>query len=236
MKRYLKLSVLIGFALLVGSPYVLPAASSPKVDKLTSVDWWRSKVKSQITASAGKRYSGCVFGDSISSGLGNTLGQSNFNFAVGGMSSVSLLEQLKQLKAGNVQCQKAVIAIGTNDAMFSIGDTTFKNNLRQIVTLSRGLGASEITLIPAFYSTVEASHNPEVAGTLDRVDEISTLIRQVAAEQDVKLLNNELQPLFRDRSLKEELTFDGVHLNDSGKGIYRQVLLGIFNNSAVSSR
>ncbi|MBE9009993.1 SGNH/GDSL hydrolase family protein [Pseudanabaenaceae cyanobacterium LEGE 13415] len=236
MKRSFKLSLLLGFALLVSSPAVLPAISSPKVDKLPTVDWWRSKVKSQIAASAGKRYNGCVFGDSISSGLGNTLGQLNYNFAMGGMSSVSLLEQLKQLKIGNVQCQKAVIAIGTNDAMFSISDRAFKNNLHQIVTLTRTLGASEITLIPAFYSTVEASYNPDVAGTLDRVDEISELIRQVATEQDVKLVGDEIQPLFRDRSLKQEVTFDGVHLNDSGKAIYRKVLLNLLNNSTVSSR
>lgn len=235
MKRYLKLGILLGFALLVVSP-LLPAISSPKVDKLPITDWWRSNLKSQITASAGKQYNGCVFGDSISSGLGNTLGRSNYNFAMGGMSTVSLLEQLKQLKAGNVRCQKAVIAIGTNDAMFAISDRTFRNNLRQIVTLSRGLGASDITLIPAFYSTVEASHNPDLAGTIKRVDQISGLIQQVAKEQDIRLLKNQIQPLFRDRSLKQELTSDGVHLNDNGKAIYRQVLLNLLNNSDVSSR
>lgn len=235
MKRYLKLGLLFGFTLLASSPCILPAVSSPKVDKLPSVDWWRSKVRSQITASVGKQYGGCVFGDSISSTLGNTLGQANYNFAMGGMSTVSLLEQLKQLKASNIQCRKAVIAIGTNDAMYSISDRDFKNNLRQIVTLTRGLGASEITLLPAFYSTVEASQNPNVAGTIERVDEISDLIRQVAADQDVKIRGDEIQALFRDRSLREDLTIDGVHLNDSGKTIYRRVLLGIFN-SAVSSR
>lgn len=236
MKRYFKLSLLIGAALLVSSPCVLPAVSSPRTDGLSSVNWWRSKVKSQITASGGRRYGGCVFGDSISSALGNSLGGSNYNFAMGGMSTVSLLEQLKQLKAGNVQCQKAVIAIGTNDAMYTISNTSFKNNLKQIVTLSRGLGASEITLIPAFYSTVEASQNPDMAGTLDRVDEISALIRQVAAEQDVQIVTDELQPLFRDRALKGELTIDGVHLNDSGKRLYRRVLVNILNSADVSSR
>lgn len=242
MKRFLGLGYFIGFALLVGSPCVLPAVSSPnansssRVDKLPSVDWWRSKVNSQISASAGKRYGGCVFGDSISSGLGNTLGQSNYNFAMGGMSTVSLLEQLKQLKAGNVQCERVVIAIGTNDAMFAIRDRDFKNNLRQIVTLSRGLGASEITLLPAFYSTFEASQNPDAAGTIDRVDQISALIRQVAAEQDVNLLAGGIPALYRNRSLKEELTSDGVHLNESGKNVYRQVLVNLLGDSAVSSR
>lgn len=235
MKRYLRLGFLFAFTLLASSPCILPAVSSPKVDKLPSVDWWRSKVRSQITASVGKQYSGCVFGDSISSTLGNSLGQANYNFAMGGMSTVSLLEQLKQLKASNIQCQKAIIAIGTNDAMYSISDSAFKNNLRQIVTLTRGLGASEITLLPAFYSTVEASQNPNVAGTIDRVDEISELIRQVAAEQDVKLRSEDIQALFRDHSLRDDLTIDGVHLNAPGKSIYRQALLNIFN-SAVSSR
>ncbi|WNZ45699.1 SGNH/GDSL hydrolase family protein [Leptolyngbya boryana CZ1] len=235
MKRVLKIGLLFGFTLLASSPCVLPAVSSPKVDKLPSVDWWRSKVSSQITASTGKRYTGCVFGDSISSGLGNSLGQSNYNFAMGGMSTVSLLEQLKQLKAGNIQCQKVIVAIGTNDAMYSINNVDFKNNLRQIVTLTRGLGASEITLLPAFYSTVEASKNPNVAGTLDRVDEINTLIRQVGTEQDVTVRIDVIQPLFRDRALRGDLTLDGVHLNDSGKRIYRQALLDLLN-SAVSSR
>lgn len=235
MKRVLKIGLLFGFTLLASSPCVLPAVSSPKVDKLPSVDWWRSKVSSQITASTGKRYTGCVFGDSISSGLGNSLGQSNYNFAMGGMSTVSLLEQLKQLKAGNIQCQKVIVAIGTNDAMYSINNVDFKNNLRQIVTLTRGLGASEITLLPAFYSTVEASKNPNVAGTLDRVDEINTLIRQVGTEQDVTVRIDVIQPLFRDRSLRDDLTIDGVHLNNSGKSIYRQALLNLLN-SAVSSR
>jgi lysophospholipase L1-like esterase len=235
MKRYLKIGLLFGFTLLASSPSILPAVSSPKVDKLPSVDWWRSKVGSQITASAGKRYTGCVFGDSISSGLGNSLGQWNYNFAMGGMSTVSLLEQLKQLKSGNIQCQKVIVAIGTNDAMYSISNVDFKNNLRQIVTLTRGLGASEITLLPAFYSTVEASENPNVAGTLDRVDEINTLIRQVGKDQDVTVRTDVIQPLFRDRALRDDLTVDGVHLNGSGKSIYRQALLNLLN-SDVSSR
>lgn len=235
MQRCFRLGLFFGLTLLAGSPWILPGRAASRVDKLPSVDWWQSKVRSQIAASVGKRYSGCVFGDSISSMLGNTLGEANYNFAIGGMSTVSLLEQLKQLKFANIQCQRAVIAIGTNDAMYSISDRDFKNNLRQIVTLTRGLGATDITLLPAFYSTVAASENPNVAGTLERVDEISALIRQVAVEQDAKLQSDEIQALFYDHSLREDLTSDGVHLNDPGKRIYRQVLLNIFD-SAVSAR
>jgi lysophospholipase L1-like esterase len=55
---------------------------------------------------------------------------------MGGMSSVSLLTQLRQLKAANVQCQKVVIAIGTNDAMYNISNNAFRNNLRQSIDIA----------------------------------------------------------------------------------------------------
>ncbi len=235
MRHGFKLSLLTALVLLIASSGVYSAASAPRVDKLPSVGWWRSKIQSQANAHANRRYNGCLFGDSISSGLGNTLGQSTANFAIGGLSSVSLLEQLKRLKAANVQCQKAVIAIGTNDAMYAISNFAFKRNLHQIITLVRTMGTNDITVLPAFYSTIEASQDPDVAGSLDRVDQISSMIQQVAEQEDVPLVATDLQPLFRDHSLKAELTFDGVHLNNDGKRIYRQLIIKLFN-SAVSSR
>jgi lysophospholipase L1-like esterase len=97
------------------------------------------------------------------------------------------------------------------------------------------MGANNITILPAFYSTVPASQDPKMAGTLDRVDEISNLIRQVAFEKRVAIVNDELQPFWRDRSLKEELTMDGVHLNEAGRKIYRQVVRKLLSDT-VSSR
>ncbi|MGV0023947.1 SGNH/GDSL hydrolase family protein [Phormidesmis priestleyi] len=193
-------------------------------------DRWRPQVQAQADTSQ-QQYAGCLFGDSISSGLGNSLGNGFANFGVGGLSSVSLLDQLKALTSMDVQCQKVIIAIGTNDAWNSIQDDVFVNNLKQAVSLARQMGATQITLIPAFYSTVAASHNPSIAGTLDRVDEINQLVQKVAVSEKVAIVTSELRPLYSQRSLKKELTFDGVHLNDKGKKIYRQVVLKIFTNS-----
>ena len=51
----------------------------------------------------GKQYYGCIFGDSISAGVGNTLGHNTYNFAVGGLSSTSLVEQLKNLSSNECE-------------------------------------------------------------------------------------------------------------------------------------
>jgi lysophospholipase L1-like esterase len=132
MQQYFKIGALTPFVLGMASFGVISAASLPRTDKLPAAAWWRD----QVNATRDRQLSGCLFGDSISSGLGNTLGRSTFNFAMGGMSSVSLLTQLRQLKAANVQCQKVVIAIGTNDAMYNISNNAFRNNLRQSIDIA----------------------------------------------------------------------------------------------------
>lgn len=198
-------------------------------DKLGELDWWRSKVKAQAQSSQSQRFHGCLFGDSISSELGNPLSKDIANFAMGGLSTVSLLEQLKTLKAANVQCQNVMIEIGTNDAWYAIRNDEFVSNLEQIIVLTRSMGASQVTLTPAFYSTLEASRNPNVAGTVERVEEINALIRQVADIESVALVDEGLEPLFDDRSLRADLTFDGVHLNENGKKLYKKVVVKILD-------
>ena len=176
-----------------------------------------------------QQYQGCIWGDSISSALGNSLGEQNFNFAIGGMISVSLLEQLKTLMPNNFKCEKAVIAIGTNYAMYGISDEAFVKNLKDAIALLRLMGTQQIILIPAFYSTVKASYETNLAGTITRVDEINALIYQVSASENVKIEADGIQALFKDRALNESLTIDGVHLNPKGSDIYSQVLSTILN-------
>lgn len=202
-------------------------------DQVSSTPWWQNSVKRQITLTKDKHYEGCLFGDSISSGVGNTLGKHNFNFAIGGMSTVSLIEQLRRLSPTHVKCQKAIIAIGTNDAMYNISDDMFISNLEKAIALLRAMGIQQIFLIPAFYSTVAASYDPTLAGTLSRVDEVNDLIRQVAASENIVVEAEGIQALFKNQSLKESLTTDGVHLNPEGIKIYRQALLKILNSPAA---
>lgn len=197
----------------------------PPDDQLPKILAWQTLVEYQEIVSQGQQYQGCLFGDSISSGLGNSLGEHRFNFAIGGMSTVSLVEQLQRLVARQVRCQTVVIAIGTNDAWYHIDKEPFKQNMTQIVTLVRSLSAKHVYVLPAFYSTVAASQKPELAGSLQRVEEINTWLGDVVVEQHVPLEVTALKPLFEQKALKETLTTDGVHLNAIGQEIYRNALL-----------
>ena len=205
------------------------------VDDFCALSRWRNKVKAQATADKGKQYNGCLFGDSISSGIGNTLGEHNFNFGRGGLSSVSLVKQLKLLNSAKVKCNRAIIAVGANDALYKTSDNLFIKNMRQAISLVRAMGATQVTLLPAFYSTIAASHDPTKAGSIQRVEEINALIRQVAKTERVPIENKGINLLYRNQSLKENLTFDGVHLNDNGKKIYRQVLLKMLSTKSLNT-
>jgi len=201
----------------------------PPSDRLSSTPFWQTQVEYQATANHHKQLQACVFGDSISAGLGDTLGAQTYNFAIGGMSTVSLIEQLNRLVAEQVKCQKVVIAIGTNDAWYTLSDEQFLQNLHEVIALTRELEPSQIVLLPAFYSTLAASKNINLAGPIPRVEAINQLIRQVAAAENIPVNSAVLEPLFEGQVLKENLTTDGVHLNTAGLEIYRQALFKILN-------
>jgi lysophospholipase L1-like esterase len=201
----------------------------PPIDRLPTIPVWQTLVQYQAAASQGESYQGCLFGDSISSGLGNSLGENRFNFAAGGMSTVSLIPQLEALVAKKLHCQTTIIAIVTNDAWYDIDDQQFEQNMIEIITQVRSLRAEHIYILPAFYSTLAASRNPKMAGTIQRVDEINQLLKKVATEQGVPIEDKSLEPLFEQKTLKKSLTGDGIHLNTAGKAIYRKALLQLFD-------
>jgi lysophospholipase L1-like esterase len=87
------------------------------------------------------------------------------------------------------------------------------------------MGAQRIAMIPAFYSTVEASHDPSLAGPLHRVNRINGLIEKIAAQEKIVVMKDGLEGLFEGQTLKQTLTTDGVHLNPEGETIYRAALL-----------
>lgn len=202
----------------------------PAHDRLAMIPAWQTWVQYQAIANQRRQYQGCLFGDSISSSL--DIGEHRFNFAIGGMSSVSLVEQLQTLVAQQIQCQTVILAIGTNDAWYQIDNEQFKQNMTRIITLVRSLSPKRISVLPAFYSTIAASQNPALAGSIGRVEEINTLLKQVAAQQQVPLKSAALEPLFEQKALKQSLTTDGVHLNVAGQELYRTILLQLLANNS----
>ncbi|PHM11748.1 lysophospholipase [Nostoc sp. 'Peltigera malacea cyanobiont' DB3992] len=203
------------------------SADAPPKDDVSSSPLGKVALQYQTLAAQDKQFSGCLFGDSISAGLGNTLGSGTFNFGLNGLSTISLLEQLKSLIPTKVKCEKAIIAIGGNDALYKISDELFSKNLQEAIALLRTMATKEIFLIPAFYSTVAASSDPKVAAPRSRVEQINVLINQVAETEKVPVAAAGLAPLYENNVLKENLTSDGDHLNAEGLKIYRQALLQI---------
>lgn len=240
-------TLLLGLALAVGNcilalqpsgaaPAIAPNPSSPAParDNLNNIPWWQVAVNYQVTATGNRQFQACLFGDAMSAELGNTLGEGTFNFALGGMSTTSLLIQLQRLVTANVQCSQVIIAIGTNDAWYGHEDQRFTQQLQQAIALGRKMGASQITLIPAFYATIAASQNVNLAGPLSRVDQINALMQQVATVEKVAIAADGIQALYQDRALNPDFSVDGVHLNDAGRKIYRQALLKILQPATAT--
>lgn len=197
-------------------------------DTLSSSSWWLDEVDYQLYLTKNTQINACIWGDSITSELGNTMGQDTFNFALPGMSTISLIEQLKLLTAAKVKCNTSIIAIGTNDAGYRINDPQFVNNMQEIIrTVRTKMNTQKVVLIPAFYSTIEASHDITLAGSLERVKSIQALTRQVAATDKLLIVEKEIQPLYEGTVLKDKVTTDGVHLDSEGRQIYRRALLKI---------
>ncbi len=217
---------------ILSNPNLYPTSSEvPPKDTLSSTLLWQLEVQYQILATQGKQYEGCLFGDSITAELGNSLGNRTFNFALDGLSTISLVEQLKLLRATPAKCQTTIIAIGGNDAWYGLSDELFSQKLKQSIALARTMGTQQIYLIPAFYSTVEASLDPNIAAPLKRVKEINSLINQVAATEKITVESEGIQSLYENNALKENLTSDGDHLNAEGLKIYRTSLIKILNSS-----
>ncbi|MEG5057694.1 GDSL-type esterase/lipase family protein [Microcoleus sp. A2-C5] len=232
--KFRLISAVLALLLSAYIPFRVLANPQPSGDTVSSALWWQVSVYNQVQQIKDRQYQGCVWGDSISSALGDSLGSENFNFAIGGMSSVSLLEQLKLVVPQGFTCEKSILAIGTNDAMYGISDEQFVSNLKEAIAIMRSLGTKKIILIPAFYSTLAASYNPKSAGTIARVDEINVLIDQVATAENLTVESSGIQALFQEKALNGDLTKDGVHLNAKGLDIYRKVLLNILNSSSVT--
>ncbi|MGI8503639.1 MAG: alpha/beta hydrolase [Hassallia sp.] len=196
-------------------------------DNLSSSPFWQLELQYQVFAIEGKQFSGCLFGDSISAQLGSTLGQGNFNFGINGLSSISLVEQLQRLTPTKVKCEKTIIAVGGNDALYELTDEEFSKSLKEAIALVRTSGTKQIFLIPAFYSTVAASKDPSLAAPLPKVEQINAVMNQVAASENVPVVAQGVAPLYENNVLKDNFTTDGDHLNAEGLKIYRQALLNI---------
>ena len=80
--------------------------------------------------------------------------------------------------------------------------------MAESIALARQPQPKQIILIPAFYSTVAASHDPTVSATNERVDEINALMSKVAMREQVPIAFKSVEPLNQNHAWKEKLSDD----------------------------
>ncbi len=209
--------------------YGLPDLS--EADNLTQSRWWTHTMQAQVRKSQRLAFEKGLFGDSISSRLGFMPESNLLNFALGGLSSTSLVHQLKAFSAAEIKIPQVAIAIGTNDALYGTPDAVIVRNVQQSIRMIEEMGTARIHLFGAFYATERASQNSWLAGSNQRITEINDLLEEVASQARIHFVWDELQVLFNKTELNPTLTGDGVHLNALGKRIYRQVLLEVFQTN-----
>ena len=204
-------------------------STRPPTDNLTSQPGWRKLIKHQANSIQGE-YKSCLFGDSISQPLHTSLGKGNSNFAASGMSTVSLIVQLKLLISANLRCRKVIIAIGTNDAFYRIKERALIENLKQVIALAHKTGAERIIFIPAFYASIAIERDPDMEDTNKQIKEVNAVMSKIGTEHHVLVETANIEKLFINQTLKEELTADGIHFNQYGLNDYRTILLKMINN------
>jgi len=202
----------------------------PTKDTLSDSPIWQLGLQYFQIATKGKRFSACLFGDSITAEFGNKVGINNFNFAFEGLSTVTLVEQLQVLATNQVSCQKAVIAVGGNDAWYTMSDDAFRQKLQESIGILRKMKTKDIYLVPAFNSTVAGSKDPTVAASLERIIQINQIINQVGDGEKIPVLTDGVAPLYENNALKDNLSSDGDHLNEEGLKIYKAALKSILGS------
>ncbi len=65
-------------------------------------------------------------------------------------------------------------------------DAEFIDNMQQIIRIVKTkMNTKKVVFIPAFYSTLAASHDITLAGYLERVEKTKALTHQVAATENL---------------------------------------------------
>jgi lysophospholipase L1-like esterase len=226
----------------------------PEPDPLPEAAWWQAAVAAQAHSLQDRSLDFLWLGDSITSGLGPAWGdrevgtapvdtERGFNAALSGMTTTSLVIQLQQLSAVNLQVGQVVIAMGTNDADRAITPIEFCHNLTAAIELIQGLGAHRIDLLPAHFPTPGYLWHYGWPDALTRVQQLNQQLAQVAqtfadsaaaGESQLSVIYHPqfFSAMYSGHRVEPALTTDGVHLNAQGCQVYRQLLLALMTESA----
>lgn len=170
---------------------------------------------------------GLIFlGNSITEG-GNwsqMLGREDVvNRGIGGDITYGLLQRMEDIIRR--QPEKLFVMIGINDLGMDIPDPLIAENVRKLIRMVRTGSPGTVIVIQSILPV-----NPEYPGFPQHYDKqfhvlmTNQLLEKVTVEEEAVFLN--LFPFFLDarQRLDENLTTDGLHLNDAGYALWAELL------------
>jgi len=162
-------------------------------------------------------------GDSITEGwLGTDIdfGVPMSNHGIGWDTVTGLKSRLPQMLQHSPD--KVFILIGTNDIGYNRQAEVMAGELSEIVEVFK----REKPSVKIFIQSVM----PREVEALAAVDNINLAYKEVTKEQGVTFID--LGPVFTapNRTLKPELTYDGLHLNEKGYQVWAEVLKPYIEN------
>lgn len=205
----------------------------PEPDSLPQEAWWQDEVAFQAQLTQGQTLQQAIWGDSITAALGNTLGPERFNFALSGMTTMSLGPQMERLAPARVQ--RGAIALGTNDADRQISPEQYREYLSQAIAQLKAWGCDRIDLLPPHYPTPGHLWRYGYPNALERIEQLKQILASLADGETVCYQADFFASLYpppdQGPHLRRELTTDGVHLNAPGRTLYRELLLQLWSSA-----
>ena len=186
-----------------------------------------------------------LLGDSISAigtwgkSVADELNMYFYNAAVGGITSTQGIVRFNSF-VKNSEADFVTICFGQNDLIMNTYNTPkvsldeFRENMKTMVNLVRGIGAVPILLTtnplnPDIFWTAQGQNreNYKEVGydPLAWLDQYNQVTREVAAEMECDLVD--MRNEFSVKYYRSNLS-DGIHLNASGNEIFKNALLRYF--------
>lgn len=142
------------------------------------------------------------------------------NRGISGDITFGILNRLQEIIAANPR--KIFILIGTNDLARGIPDTLILNNYKRIIDRIKKGSSSKIyffTILPVNQKTSFQKHKDKGA----HINRINSELKKLAARR-VKVIDLYSYFVDAEGGLKENLSYDGLHLNDAGYQEWVKVL------------
>jgi lysophospholipase L1-like esterase len=197
--------------------------------------WFQMHAEDVALATAGE--SKLVFwGDSITEGW-NGNGQKHWeehfaplgavNFGIGGDMTQNLLWRLEHGSAGNLNPDRVVLLIGTNNfGWTNESPTQVAAGIRWVIFKLREVYPNAEVLLMAVFPRSEAADHPDRA----RIIELNKLIQPLGDLEKITYLDIGTHFLLKDGTLSKELMPDFLHLSDKGYAIWCKAIVDWIDN------